>query len=157
MFKDRFNQNQKEQTVHEVLIESYSWYFLFFLTGVIIDIIFPVKFLPPFVFAPSGLLIAIASSFLIFWAQKSSRNLDVKNLTKETFSKGPYKYMRNPTQLGLFLLLLGLGMMVNAAYLILFTMIYFLTAERIFIKREERILEKKYGKPFIEYKESLRF
>jgi protein-S-isoprenylcysteine O-methyltransferase Ste14 len=105
---------------------------------------------------PAGTLILILATILVFWAQKTSRSLDTKNMSKETFCKGPYCYTRSPTHWGLFFLMLGFGIIANAVFVVLFTLIAFLLVRFIFLEKEERILTEKYGAPYLEYKESVR-
>jgi protein-S-isoprenylcysteine O-methyltransferase Ste14 len=151
------NINQYKNKIHVVLAQSYSIYFLFFVVGVFLDLVFNLKmFKLPFLTSIGAILIFLAS-LLIFWAQKTSRNLKKENLTKESFSKGPYFFVRNPTYLGLFLLLIGFGFMVNAIFIIITTIISGIFTKFIYLKKEEVILEKKYGAPYIEYKKAVKF
>jgi protein-S-isoprenylcysteine O-methyltransferase Ste14 len=59
--------------------------------------------------------------------------------------------------LGLSLLLLGLGLILNAFFVVLTTLTSFMIGKFIFQSREERALEKKYGIHYTEYKKSVRF
>jgi protein-S-isoprenylcysteine O-methyltransferase Ste14 len=141
---------------HKALARSYSWYFLFFLAGVLLDIFFPIRIFNNATLAPIGFIIAVLATLLIFWAQKSSRHLDKSNLSSETFRKGPYKYTHHPTHLGLFLLLLGFALMANAMYLLIFTALYGIFAKLFFFKEQDSILEAKYGSHFREYRKSVK-
>ena len=80
-----------------------------------------------------------------------------ENMSKETFSRGPYRYTRNPTNFGLFLLMLSFGIIMNALFIIVFSVLSFIFNKFIFIKKEEEILAKKYGTPYLEYKKSVKF
>jgi len=150
------NSNPHKNKVHKYLVHSYSWYFLFFLVGISLDVSFPLKIFDSSYLVPIGFILTLFATILIFWAQKSSRKLNIENLSKETFSKGPYKYMRNPTHLGLLLLLFGFGIMANALFLVIFTFIYAVIDRLIFLKKQDAILELKYGEPFVEYKKSVK-
>jgi len=149
-------ENLKRSRVHRILAHSYTMYFIFFLAGVYLDFIFKIKIFTSSFALPVGIVFLIFASFLILWAQKTSRNLDIKNLSKESFSKGPYRYTRSPTHWGLFFLMLGFGIIANAVFVILSTLISFLIAKFIFLKREEAVLAEKYGAPYLEYKKQVR-
>jgi protein-S-isoprenylcysteine O-methyltransferase Ste14 len=143
--------------VHRVLAHSYSVYFLFLLIGIFLDLIFNFRiFTSPFV-PYIGVLLLVLGTFLIFWAQGTSRNLKKENLSKETFCDGPYRYSRTPTNFGLFLLVLGFGIVVHSPFIILLDLAAFFIAKCIFLKKEETILAEKYGAPYLEYKESVKF
>lgn len=138
--------------VHKVLAHSYTVYFIFFLIGVTLDLIFKFKIYRSSIMTPTGTFLLFAGSILILWAQETSRNLTKKNLTKETFCRGPYCYTRSPTHWGLFFLMLGFGIISNAVFLVLSTLLSFLITRFVFLEKEEKILAEKYGTPYLEYK-----
>jgi len=142
--------------VHRILAHSYSVYFLFFLAGVFLDMIFPLKIFSSDILLPSGAALLVFATLLIFWAQHTSRNLKIKDLTKETFCRGPYCYTRSPTHWGLFLLLLGFGIITNAVFVVLFTILAFIITRFTFLKKEEEALAEKYGSPYTEYRKSVK-
>ncbi len=142
--------------VHWILAHSYTFYFILFLASVFLDFIFRIKIFISPVMVPTGVILLVFASFLILWAQKTSRNLDVKNVSKETFCKGPYCYARSPTHWGLFFLMLGFGIITNAVFVFLFTLISFLITRFTFLDKQEAALAEKYGAPYLEYKRSVK-
>lgn len=144
--------------VHHVLAQSYSVAFFMFLIGVLLDLIFSIKIFHDSYMTPIGLSVLFFASIIIFWAQRTSRDLrKIDEITKESFCRGPYCYSRTPTHWGLFLLLLGFGIVANASFVILTTIISSLISKIVFLKREERILVDKYGAPYLEYQKSVKF
>jgi len=131
-------------------------YFLLLLVGVSLDILFPFKILKPAVAAPIGVVFLVLASILIFWAQHTSRNLKVENLSKESFCRGPYCYTRSPTHWGLFILTLGFGIAANAFFVIVSTLASFVITRFVFVKKQEKALEEKYGTPYLEYKKMVK-
>lgn len=152
---DKKEQYNKEK-VHWILAYSYSFYFFMFLIGIFFDSIFPLTIFRNFVIVPVGIFLLIVATVLIYWSQKTSRNFKKEILTKETFSKGPYSISRSPTHWGLFFLMLGFGFTINAIFLIISSLISLLVTQMVFLKKEESILEQKYGEPYREYKKSVR-
>ncbi len=142
--------------LHRLLAHSYSMYLFLFLVGVTLDMIFRFEIFATEITAPLGILLLLIGTVLVTWAQKTSRNLDKNNMTKETFCRGPYCYSRSPTHWGLFLLTLGFGIVANALFIILTTLISFMLAKFVFQEQEESILAAKYGTPYLEYKRSVR-
>lgn len=159
------NNNPHKNKVHRILAHSYSIQFIWFLIGVCLDLVFYTREGPAFggkFFASSitmsvGIIFLILASFLIFWAQKTSQNINKENINKETFCHGPYCYTRSPTHLGLFLLMLGFGMMVGAPFVILTSFLSLLISKFVFLNKQEKILAEKYGAPYLEYKKSVKF
>ncbi len=151
---DKINLNKK--SVHKVLAHSYTMYFILFLVGVILDMIFRLQIFASSLMLPVGFGVLIFATFLILWAQMTSRNLKTENVSKETFCKGPYCYTRSPTHWGLFFLMLGFGIIANAVFVILTTLFSFFISRFVFLEKEERILADKYGTPYLEYKKSVK-
>ena len=138
--------------VHFVLAHSYSLYFLLLLIGIGLDLIYSFKVLDDSIMIPVGVILLVFGSILSFWAQLSSRKLDKNNLSKEAFKNGPYSFSRHPTHWGLFFLMLGFGVMINATFIIISTIISFIISKFFFIKKQEEILASKYGTHYTEYK-----
>jgi protein-S-isoprenylcysteine O-methyltransferase Ste14 len=147
----------EKYNVHKVLAHSYLLYFSFFLIGIWLDLIFNFKVFNNYLVMPLGVIFIILATFIIFWAQSTSRNLPKENITKETFCRGPYCYTRVPTHLGIFLLMIGFGMINNYIFVILLTLLSFLLSKFIFLNKEEKILVKKYGAPYLEYQKAVKF
>lgn len=143
--------------IHHVLAFSYLFFFLLFLFGVFLDIIFPIRIFQGLIIKFIGFIFLFLASVLIFWAQMTSRNLNTEVLTEDTFSRGPYRFTRSPTHFGLFLLTMGFAFVANAGFVVLCTIISFVIAKLVFLKKEEQILAKKYGAPYLEYKRKVKF
>lgn len=150
------NNGVAKPSVHKVLAHSYATYFLFLLIGVTLDLVFKLKIFSGIATISWGYVFLVAGTFLIFWAQKTSRNLKKENINKETFSHGPYKYTRSPTHWGLFFLMLGFGMVANAVFVVVTSFISFIFTKLTFLNKEEKILADKYGLPYLEYKRSVK-
>lgn len=150
-------QHFQKTSVHKILAHSYAMHFILFLIGVSLDIVFKFKIFTSPIMAPIGVILLILGSVLILWAQYTSHNLNTENVTKETFCHGPYCYTRTPTNFGIFFIMLGFGMIANAFFVILSSLISFVVAKFIFLEKEEKALAAKYGAPYLEYKQSVKF
>ncbi len=148
--------------VHEALAHSYFMYLAAVVVGFGLDLFFPITFSFPLL-QPLGFLAIILGTALAVWAQASSekgahvRNTETENLSHDHFRYGPYSFTRTPTQYGLFLMTLGLGMLFGAVFMICTTIIAFIIGKFFYIKKEESHLEEKYGQPYLEYKKKVRF
>ncbi len=148
--------NNKDN-VHAVLANSYISYFASFLLGLFVHFVYPVKISEQNVAVNVGLILLFLATILIVWAQNTSRGLDIKNITRESFCRGPYCYTRTPTHLGLFILMLGFSLMINSLPVALFTLASFVISKAVFLRKEEAILFGKYGIPYLEYKKIVKF
>lgn len=155
---DNLNQNPPHhRSIHKILAHSYAMHFMLLLVGVALDIIIGVKVFTSPQMLPVGAIFLVLGTILIFWAQYTSRHLKKENITKETFRHGPYHYTRTPTNFGIFFMMLGFGMIVNAFFVILSSVISFIVAKFVFLNKEEEVLAEKYGAPYVEYKKSVKF
>lgn len=144
-------------SIHAILAHSYMAYFILFLIGILLHVIFLIKISSNNFTIVFGFLFLFLGTGLVFWAQHTSRKLDKSNLTKDSFCRGPYCYVRMPTHLGLFSLMLGLGLLVNSFFIIIIAFISFFLNKFYFIRKEENFLSNKYGAPYLEYKKAVRF
>ena len=151
------SQNPHKNKVHKILAHSYLFYFISFLAGLFLDFVFPLRIFKSSATLSIGTIFLILGTFLILWAQKSSLGLQKENVNKERFFHGPYRYTRSPTHFGLFLLILGFGIITNSLFVVILSIVSFFITKFIFIKEEERILAEKYGAPYLEYKKSVKF
>jgi protein-S-isoprenylcysteine O-methyltransferase Ste14 len=153
---DNLSEIEKIPSVHKILAHSYATYFIFFLAGVCLDLIFKFKVFTSSMLQVWGFVLIALGTLLIFWAQRTSRNLKKDTITKETFRGGPYSYTRSPTHWGLFLLMLGFGLVTNAFFVMIFSIVAFVFTKITFLHKEEEILALKYGAPYMEYKRSVK-
>src|SRR3989344_4642668 len=126
----------RKNKVHRVLAHSYVVYLVLFLIGVCLDFIFRIKILGDAVMFPIGFFFLMLASVIIVWAQKTGRDLrKVSEVKKEHFHRGPYRYTRIPTQWGLSLFMLGFGIVANAFFVILTTIISFFAVKFLFMHK----------------------
>lgn len=108
------------------------------------------------VFISIGLAIFLIGTILAVWAKlimgtswgrPAQHDL---NLQSKLVTSGPFTYSRNPIYVGLFLLFSGFEMVLQSYLIVLIiplVLIVFLA-----VKKEEKLLEKYFGKEYLEYK-----
>jgi len=75
------------------------------------------------------------------------------NPPPKLITTGLYAYVRNPMLLGLFIFMLGLGVLLGSLSLILIFTPLFIVLNILYLKAvEEKELEKKFGQEYLEYK-----
>ena len=162
---DIHTQNQtnthKQGSVHHVLAQSYFLFFVAVLVGFFMNVFFPIKINaenPPVMY---GAILILIGTWIVVWAQKTSRKgakdrFEKDTLTHHHFFQGPYKYFRSPTHVGLTFLVFGYGLLANSFFIILSTVVFSIISKIVYIKREEKILEEKYGQPYSDYKKKVK-
>ncbi len=169
MDKDDQNSNKLDQSkelkkekagiIHVLLSQNYAVFFLAVILGVVMDIVIPFDVFNSPIYKNIGLLMIIFGTLIVFWAQRittSSKPTIGPNRDLSFFLRGPYKYTRNPTNFGLTIVALGLGLIINSLFSVVFIVITYLISKIIFIKRQDHILNERYGNIFIEYKKKVK-
>lgn len=78
------------------------------------------------------------------------------NPPPKLITTGLYRYIRNPMLLGLFIFLVGLGFLLGSLSLIFILTPIFILINVLYLKGiEEKEMEKKFGKQYLEYKKKV--
>ena len=132
----------------------------FLLAGLALDWIRPLPLLPADAqYAIGGALIALASAFAfsaIACFLRAGTNVPTRRPATALVVVGPYRFSRNPIYLGMILLLLGIGVMVDSLWLVALVMPFALVLRYGVIAREERYLEGKFGDAYRAYRARVR-
>jgi protein-S-isoprenylcysteine O-methyltransferase Ste14/SAM-dependent methyltransferase len=130
------------------------------LLGVLLDIAWPLPFVPRALGRPVGGALALAAVVLFVAAvrQLSTAGTPVpgKKPTTVLVRTGPYRVSRNPIYLAFSLLHLGVATWVGSWWLLatLVASVTFVAA--VVVPREERYLEEQFGSTYVDYKASVR-
>jgi protein-S-isoprenylcysteine O-methyltransferase Ste14 len=102
-----------------------------------------------------GSWLALAISAVVTFRRAGTTPNPTKPSTALAFG-GPYRITRNPMYLGLVLLVLGAGLVMNSIWLVLLAApVAFLLRNAVILK-EERYLERKFGAAYLDYKQRVR-
>ncbi len=158
MDKDSQNLNQENKhisgIVHVLLSQDYALFFLSVVLGVVFDILFKVHFFNSAIYEYIGLGLIFFGSIIIYWSQFTTRTMGkrvAENRDVNFFLQGPYKYTRNPTNFGLTLAILGLGLLIHSLFSVIFVIVVYFVSKIFFIKKQDAILKERYGSVFEDY------
>jgi|SRR3989338_4962759 len=71
-------------------------------------------------------------------------------------AEGTYKFTRNPMYLGVTIGLLGISTYIGNLFSFFAPILFFLTMNYYFVPFEEKLMEKIFGKEYLNYKKSVR-
>ena len=135
-------------------------YFISIITGILLQIIWPLSIVSFLLLRVVGLLIlGLALAVSIWGEQEFKRHETAVNPDQApTFlvMTGPYRFSRNPMYVGLTLVQLGFALTLNSVWLVLTLVPALVIMSRGVIDREEQFLTAKFGKSYIDYKNSVR-
>lgn len=150
--------SKKPISIHELLARSYMVFFVAFLIGIILEVEFPLN--KNISDIGTGYLLLFVGTILVIWAQNTSRSGKKERLSgsvsSSNFFKGPYKITRTPTHLGMLLTVLGAGFVWGSLWMAIGSIVAYLITKFTFVKKEEEILEERYGEPYLEYKKKIK-
>ena len=128
--------------------------------GLILHIAFPIRFLPGVLPLILGWPLIAIALFVILWANqvmiRAGTNVNPYEPTVTIVTEGPYRFTRNPMYLSMTLLYGGISILINALWALLLLPAVLLVMHRGVIEREERYLEQKFGKEYVQYKARVR-
>ncbi|UCG55176.1 MAG: isoprenylcysteine carboxylmethyltransferase family protein [Dehalococcoidia bacterium] len=107
-----------------------------------------------------SIIILILGWLICMWAALTflrNRGTPVPfNPPPKLITTGLYRYIRNPMLLGLFIFLLGLGVLLGSFSLIFIFTPLFVVINVSYLKAiEEKEMEKKFGRQYLEYKKKV--
>ena|SRR5437016_14580466 len=128
--------------------------------GLLLNLKFPMRFLPRKVAAILGVTLIGASVALVSQAfqrmRRAGTNVNPTEPATVLVTEGPFKFTRNPLYLSLTLFYAGVATLVNALWAMLLLPIVLFVVNREVIEREERYLERKFGEQYMKYKGRVR-
>ena len=107
-----------------------------------------------------GIPIMFLAAVSIISAVKTLRRANTTfSLSKEStalVTQGPYRFSRHPSYLAAVVIYLGIGVAVNALWVVLFLPIPVVVITLTAMRREEAYLERKFGAEYLSYKSRVR-
>jgi protein-S-isoprenylcysteine O-methyltransferase Ste14 len=76
--------------------------------------------------------------------------------TTAIVTTGPYRLTRNPAYLGMALVYIGIALLAGALWVLVPLPCVLVVIDRTVIAREERYLERKFGREYLDYKAGVR-
>ncbi|MGI9118129.1 MAG: methyltransferase family protein [Minisyncoccia bacterium] len=147
------------KTAHAVLTESYLVYVIVAIPALIVSAFYPTA-TGLIGLMPLGVLLLLLAPILILWAQNASEHFrdkkNINDLTPSDFMHGPYKFIRFPTHLGLFLLMVGLSIVIGSFVVFCGALFAQIISHLVFLPNEDKLLVEKYGDPYRGYKKIVR-
>ena len=133
---------------------------LYLLTALGLHYLFPHTRIIPSSYRFLGIGIPGTGIFLTGWAfrlcKKKGTTRNPYGTPTAVVATGPFRFSRNPMYLGVSLVLLGVAIFVGTFPVFLAPLAFFLTMNAVFIPREEKTLERIFGREYLDYKDRVR-
>ncbi len=136
---------------------------VFLLVGLMLIILFyflfPTYNLVPFPCNFAGMFIALAGFVLMGKTQTLIKRYNTTlaiEKSSQMITEGVFSKTRNPMYVGMFLLLLGLGLCFRNIFSILTPFGFISILRMVFIPREEKLMHDAFGQDYLDYKNKVR-
>jgi protein-S-isoprenylcysteine O-methyltransferase Ste14 len=137
---------------------------LIYLAGLVVGIVldalltegslpWPIRWILGGVLAVAGL--ALLASFNTAFTRRGTA-VEPWKPTTAIVTTGPYRITRNPAYLGMALLYIGITLLADAPWALLVLPVVIVVIDRMVIAREERYLERKFGREYLDYRARVR-
>ena len=128
--------------------------------GLLLNRKFPISFLPRRMARGLGWPLLGGGVLLLGWFEWAMRQADTPTSpykpVEHVATGGPFRYTRNPGYLSMAMIYAAIASLANALWPILLLPGALLVIQRGVIEREERYLERKFGKEYLDYKAQVR-
>ncbi len=137
-----------------------TYFIALLILSILFHFIFPVK---KIIYAPYtylGYIPIIFGAVLNIWSdslfKKSKTTVKPYGSPTKMEISGPFRISRHPMYLGMAAVLLGVAIIHGTLITFLFPIIFIILMEVIFIRVEEKSMEKEFGKKYLDYKKKAR-
>ena len=134
---------------------------VFIVLQIVLHYLFPIKriIISPYIYLGIPLIIM---GLYLNWVWVANRfkeektTIDPNVMPNKFITDGPFKFTRNPTYLGMALTFIGFSILLGSITTFIIPIIFIILTDRTVIVVEEKNMEKKFGKKYLEYKKKVR-
>lgn len=129
--------------------------------SIILHFIFPIAKIIFYPYKLSGILLIVVGLWIAIWGGLDFKKTDTpltpyERKPRKLVVAGPFKFTRNPMYFGIFLFLFGIAIIFGTISAFISPIAFFIFINFGFIPYEEKMLEKIFGKKYVEYKKKVR-
>ena len=137
-----------------------GWFVIMLALSFVFHYLLPVTRIIPHPYHLTGIAIILSGFALTLAANRVMLKNRTTNQPEGTpdllVTSGPFKISRNPVYLGMTIILLGVEILLGSLSVLIFPVIFVIIIDRLFVKREEHVLENMFGERYLEYKKRVR-
>lgn len=100
--------------------------------------------------------ITIAVKTIVLFVNEGSGTLAPWDPPRRFVVAGPYRYVRNPMLLSVFVLIIAESVALNSWFLFIWALVFFALNTAYFALIEEPRLEQRFGEDYVHYKSAVR-
>jgi protein-S-isoprenylcysteine O-methyltransferase Ste14 len=138
-----------------------DYLFVFVVLQLLLHYLFPVFVVVSYPYVYLGVILILFGLYLnIIWVtkifRKNKTTVRPEEIPTTLVTSGFFRYSRNPTYLGMALTLFGVSVLIGSLITFIFPLLFIVLTGLFTIPIEEKNLEKKFGKKYLNYKKEVR-
>lgn len=143
-----------------LLADGQGYFLLLLILSIVSHFVFPARVILQAPFTFLGILIIGAGLLLAFWCRtvflRNGTTLSPYEFPKVLITSGPFRISWNPVYLAMAIILFGSAVLMGTIVPFVFTVLFIVAIEVLFIPDEELRLEELFGEKYREYKRGVR-
>jgi len=128
--------------------------------AIVLHLVLPIKRIIYSPYTYLGSILILLGVVLNIWSgrqlRKMNTTIDFYGRPSELATDGPFRISRNPIYLSGVILSLGIAILLGSLITFAFPIALFLILNGLYIPSEEEVLEKTFGREYLEYKQRVR-
>lgn len=122
--------------------------------------LWPLPSVHPLLISVGGKLLWGVGGIILLWAQlefwRHKTTTSHSNPTTAIITRGPFRFSRHPTYVGLIALMLGIALLYDSTWSLVLMLPVIVAIHRLTVVREEAYLAREFGETYSEYTRTVR-
>ena len=141
-------------------IDVANWFLVLIIVNILLYYLIPIKQLIFFPYRYIGIVLFILGWIPNIWIglyfRKIGTSIPAHKIPNKLITSSLFKFSRNPNYLGMAVALFGEAIFLGSLITFVIPILFVILVDRFNIRFEEEVLEKKFGKKYLEYKKKVR-
>jgi len=137
-----------------------AYLFIILILEIIFYFIFPIGKFIKYPYNYIGVVIIVIGVLINLWGdwifKKEKTTIKPDEKSDKIIDYGIFRISRNPMYLGMFMILFGIAIVLGNVLSFIFPIVFIMIIEKLFIPIEEKNMEKRFGKRYLQYKSKVR-
>jgi len=136
-------------------------FWIFIIAEIILHYLLPINKIILYPYNLFGIILILFGLYLNWvWVpirfREEKTTIDPNVMPTKFILDGPFKFTRNPTYFGMALTFIGLAVLLGSISPFIIPIIFIILTDRMVIPIEEKNLEKRFGRKYLDYKKKVR-
>jgi len=142
--------------VKELKFDVANTFLVLIILNIILHYFIPIKQIIPFPYKYIGIVFFIFGWIPNIWLGITKSHVPAGETPSKLITSGLFRYSRNPNYFGMFIALIGEAIFLGSLITLIIPILFIIFVYYFNVRFEEMILEKRFGKKYLNYKKRVR-